>query len=337
MPNTVNRGLSTPNTGDLVGTWGTAAVNPNMQVIDGCLGGVVTVSLTNANVSLSITTGVIGTGSLTPGAGPVQADNAVIKFSGTLTGNCVITFPCPGFWIVENNCTVGAFTVQARALGTGNVIGLPPGEPIHVYNDGTDCKFVDMGRVGSYLDLCASTTPAWMTACTIRPYLLCDGTTYSSSIATALSIMLGSTFGGNGVNTFGVPDLANRYRIPLDTNASGRITLAGSGITGTLLGAAGGNQLLQAHSHTASVTDPGHFHGRATTPGGAAAGTAVLGSVLNGNGGTGAGIVIVQSDGGAQYIANATTGISVANATAGSAVSGNIPPALVAGLTFIKT
>ena len=101
MPNDPLKGLNTPNTGDLSGAWGTAAVNPNFTVVGGYLGGVQTVSLTNANVSLSISTGVIGTGSITPGAGPVQAANAVLKFSGTLTGNCDITFPCPGYWIVE--------------------------------------------------------------------------------------------------------------------------------------------------------------------------------------------------------------------------------------------
>mgnify|MGYP001581080030 FL=1 len=61
MPNEPLKGLNTPNTGDLVGAWGTAAVNPNMTVVGGYLGGVQTVSLTNANVSLSISTGMIGT------------------------------------------------------------------------------------------------------------------------------------------------------------------------------------------------------------------------------------------------------------------------------------
>lgn len=330
MPNDPLKAFNTPNTGDLSGAWGTAAVNPNFTVVGGYLGGVQTVSLTNANVSLSISTGVIGTGSITPGAGPVQAANAVLKFSGTLTGNCDITFPAPGFWIVENNCTVGAFYVRARAAGTGNLIGLPPGEPCHIYNDGTDCKYVNMGRVGEFLDLCVATTPGWMSACTVLPYLACVGTaTYTASVFPALAAMLGSTFGGNGITTFGVPNLENRVRVPLAFSTP-RITFANSNITGTLLGASGGNEVMQAHAHTATVTDPGHAHTLKYDHATITAGSSTAVDKVNGPiGGTTGGST---TTGGSN-----TTGITVANATSGSGSSGNIPPALIAGVTFIKT
>src|SRR5262245_18473679 len=147
MPNTVNTALNTPNTGDLPGAWGTAAVNPNMTVIDGILAGAQTISLSGSNVSLTISTGSIGTGSITPGAGPVQADNAYLKLTGTLSANIIITFPRPGFWLVKNSCTVGNFYIQARAVGTGNLIAFPPGEVVQVFNDGVDFEFVAMGRI----------------------------------------------------------------------------------------------------------------------------------------------------------------------------------------------
>lgn len=342
MPNSVNKALNEPDTGSLVGAWGTTALNNNFTVIDGYLGGVQTVSLTNVNVSLSISTGTIGTGSITPGAGPVQADNAVIKFTGTLTGNCDITFPCPGFWIVENNCTVGAFYVRARASGTGNLIGIPPGEPCHIYNDGTDAKYVDMGRVGQFLDLCVATTPAWITACTVPPYLPCVGTaTYTSSVFPALAAMLGSTFGGNGVTTFGVPDLANRIRIPIDTAGAGRITFAGSAITGTLLGAVGGAQnqsTVVAHAH--SVTDAGHIHQMFAVGAATAANTALSTTYVP--------VSRAFADGGDYVMAQAavtatlgktstaTTNIVIAT-TGGSTAFVTVPPAMIFGVTFIKT
>lgn len=340
MPNEPIKGLTTPSTGDMVGSWGTTAVNQNMQVIGGYLGGVQTVSLTNANVSLSISTGSLGTGSITPGAGPVQADNAVIKFAGTLSGNCDITFPAPGFWIVENNCTVGAFYVRARAAGTGNLIGIPPGEPCHIYNDGTDAKFVDMGRVGQFLDLCVATTPAWISACTVPPYLPCVGTaTYTASVFPALAAMLGSTFGGNGITTFGVPDLANRVRIPIDTVGAGRITFAGSAITGTLLGAVGGAQnqsTVIAHTH--SVTDAGHFHlefnsGTLSTAVTATTYAAKSGSYGNEGNYDIAGSVTTATLG---KTSTATTNISIAT-TGGSTAFVTVPPAMIFGVTFIKT
>ena len=91
-------------------------------------------------------------GSITPGAGPNQAQNAILKFTGTLTGNAAITLPLPGRYIVKNNCTVGTNYIQVRAVGTGNMIGIPDGRPVVIWNDGTDCDFCDPPEVGSYLD-----------------------------------------------------------------------------------------------------------------------------------------------------------------------------------------
>jgi microcystin-dependent protein len=135
---------------------------------------------------------------------------------------------------------------------------------------------------------------------------------------------LGSTFGGNGVTTFGVPDLRARYRIPLDNQgsqgAAGRVTSAVSGINGTTIGAAGGSQALQAHTH--GITDPGHSHTMAQF----LAFTPTQNPQLTYASGGG---------GGAGFTANATTNISVA--TTGSGASGAIPPGLVFGMSFIKT
>ena len=38
-PTTINKALIVPNTGDLPGTWGSAAINPDLSAIDGMLGG----------------------------------------------------------------------------------------------------------------------------------------------------------------------------------------------------------------------------------------------------------------------------------------------------------
>lgn len=318
MPNEALKGLATPNTGDLTGAWGTAAINPNMQVIGGYLGGIQSVSLSTANVSLSIATGVIGTGSITAGAGPVQVANAVLKFTGAITSNIVVTFPCPGFWMVRNDCT-GAFTLRVRAAGTGNVIGLPPGELTHVYNDGTNFDFVDMGRVGSYMRLAVSTTPAWMIACTVQPFLPCVATAaYSASVYPALAVMLGSTFGGNGITTFGVPDKSNRIGVPI---GGGRLTAAGSGIDGSTLGASGGSQLSEAHNHAANVNDPGHDH---------TLNLQLLG-VPN------AGVNNTVQVGGGYTVPPNTTGITVSIATTGSGTSANVQPSIIDGIEFIKT
>lgn len=320
-PNTINKALIIPNTGDLVGSWGTTAVNADFQAIDGMLGGFATISLSSATTfALSVPSG-----SLTPGAGPTQSQNSLLKFTGTLTGNAVVQFALPGFYIVQNSCVVGGFYIQlAPSAGTGNAIGAPPGRKVHVFYDGIDMDYVDMPEVGAALDLHGATTvPPWMTACTVRPYLLKDGTVYTSSVYPALAALLGSTFGGNGINTFGVPDELNRVRLPIASGTTAtRVTQAVSGINGTTMGSAGGDQNLQTHSH--GITDPGHTHVPITF-------TILGGGVLAGGSG---GASFVSSPG-QLTLTNATTNITINNVGTGS--SQNMPPAIISFLPLIKT
>jgi microcystin-dependent protein len=76
---------------------------------------------------------------------------------------------------------------------------------------------------------------------------LCDGTLLSTSANEALFMLLGTTYGGDGDNTFGLPDL--RSRVPLHVGNSGGSTYG--------LGEPGGveNVTLQ----TANL--PAHTHG----------------------------------------------------------------------------
>ena len=76
-------------------------------------------------------------------------------------------------------------------------------------------------------------------------WLLCDGSVYNVSDHPALGGAVGSIFGGNGITTFGVPDLRGRTIFGVDA-ASSRISVAGSGIDATTIGAshAGGAQAV---------------------------------------------------------------------------------------------
>jgi hypothetical protein len=298
-------------------------MNSNSGALDGMFGGVTTISLSSAT---SIILTVPSTGTVSAAPGPNQSQNALIVFSGTLTGNCVIQFTLPGFYIVYNNCAVGTAAVQLSSPA-GKSIGAPPGRKCHVFFDGTDMDYVDMPEVGSFMDMAVSTTPLWMSGyiCTVLPWLICDGSVYAASVYPQLNNLLGSTFGGNGITSFGVPDLRARYRIPLDNQgiqgAANRITSAVAGISGTTIGAAGGDQHYQQHLH--AITDPGHYHviHAPLYPGGSGGPSASQGGTPN------------------QYLTfnsdAATTSITVN--LAGSGLSGNIPPGLVFGMTFIKT
>lgn len=307
MPETLSKGLQVPTTGSLPGTWGSVAVNPNMEAVDGILGGFTTIALSNANVTLTSVPAYMPT----PGSGPTQSQNALITFQGTLTANVTITFPLPGFYLVQNLCGGYSFVVRLRGSGVGRVICAPPGEVVQVFNTGTDMFYVGMDRVGGYWDLASAVVPAWVTSCTVPPYLHCDGSTFSGGTYPALAAFLGGTT---------LPDSKGRARYTLDGGSS-RVTTAGSGVDGTTLLAVGGNQLMQQHNHPVSITDPGHTHtyGRqiGTNTGQAGASNTLTAATSS------------STDTG-------YTGISATTTNTGTGSSQNMPPVYIGGITLIR-
>lgn len=234
-PTTSNQLFAVPTRGSDPGTWD-LPVNSNTSANDGLFSGVQGISVSNASFSLTAPVGVV-----TPSAGPTQAQNAVIRFAGTVTAVISVTLPLPGYYIIDNSATIysaAGFVLNLRAVGAGATIGLESGSVRHVYNDGTNVKFVNLSSIGT-IEMWAgySVLPLWVTNCTNLPYLLCDGTIYNIATYPVLGTRLGSSFGGNGVTTFGVPDLRGRVPIPYDGTGT-RITVAGCGINGQVLGAA---------------------------------------------------------------------------------------------------
>jgi len=80
----------------------------------------------------------------------------------------------------------------------------------------------------------------------------CDGSLLSIAGNETLYTLLGTTYGGDGVNTFGVPDL--RGRVPLHQGA-------GTGLSNRVMGEMAGTESvtltvaqIPAHTHALSVT-----------------------------------------------------------------------------------
>src|SRR5882724_13090739 len=230
-PLTTNIGLAVPIRGSDTGVWD-LPVNNDFTALDGFQGGVQAITLSNSPVTLSVPAAFTAT----PSAGPTQAQNAVLRFSGALSSGVTVTLPMPGYYIIEN-LTTGAFVTTFRAIGSGEVIAVDQGEVQHIYNDGTNVRFVNLGRIGhrEYWDGLTA-MPPWVAACTKPPYLLCDGTVYNFSTYPYLGARLLGAFGGNGITTFGVPDLRGRVSLPFDGTFA-RITVAGCGLNGQTLGA----------------------------------------------------------------------------------------------------
>jgi microcystin-dependent protein len=145
-------------------------------------------------------------------------------------------------------------------------------------------------------------------------FVLPFGQAISRTTYATLFALTGSTFGaGDGSTTFNVPDLRGRSVFGLDNmggSTASRVTNGNSGIVGTTLGAAGGDERLHQHNH--AITDPGHFHTGAFAPGVAVGGGGVgFGDLSNAGHGTGI----------------STTGITINNACGGA--SQNMPPAII--------
>ena len=90
-------------------------------------------------------------------------------------------------------------------------------------------------------------------------WLLCFGQAVSRSQYSALFAVLGTTYGaGDGSTTFVVPDMRGRSvrgKDDMGGAAANRVTSAVTGVNGTILGAAGGDQNHQSHAHANTVTN----------------------------------------------------------------------------------
>lgn len=148
-------------------------------------------------------------------------------------------------------------------------------------------------------------------------WLVCAGQAVSRSLYADLFAAIGTAHGaGDGSTTFNLPDLRGRAVFGVDSmggTAASRVTTAVSGINGVALGASGGSEAMHAHTHTATVTDPGHSH------------------VMQGTSGTVLGATIGQglTTGINASTRSSTTGVTVANSSTGTGNSQNMPPAVM--------
>lgn len=314
-PTTVNIQLAVPTRGSDVGTWD-VPVNGDMTILDACAGSITTKALTSGTTALTIT----------------EAQVNVIRLTGTLTGNAAITIPgIYKSWSVQNLCTVGAFAVTIGLAAGGAVVGLPPGEIIEVVTDGTDFFYRNLGRVGEYWDYAGATVPAWVTASTVPPYLLIDGSTFSSGTYPQLAAILGTTT---------LVDGRGRFRATLN-GGTGRITTAGSGIDGDTRFSTGGAQNLaitQANLPNVNFTVSGiTLTNTSFTLG---FGITTYTNIGTSPGG-GASSFVLSSPSGSAALPNTNSNVTVASqGTASSGGSGTaynkMPPTYIGGITMIR-
>jgi hypothetical protein len=122
--------LSIMATGENAGTWG-QITNTNLYLLQQAIGGYEAISIAGGaqTTTLTMSNGAIS-----------NARNAVIKLTGTITGNQVVTIPTAieKTYVVANG-TVGAFTVEFKqAGGTGVTFAAADKSTKILFADGTN-------------------------------------------------------------------------------------------------------------------------------------------------------------------------------------------------------
>ena len=296
-------------TGENSGTWGNVT-NTNLgTALEEAITGSVDVTFASGDVTLT----------LTNTNATQSARNLRLNCTGTTGGarNLVLGSGCQieKVYIVNNGCA-DAITVK-NTTGTG--IAVPAGKTMYVFNNGTNVvdaithlTSLTLGSalpagsggtgltsVGTNGNVLTSNGSAWISNALPASFSTGMILLWSGSVATIPSGWALC----NGSN--GTPDLRNRF-------------IVGAGST-YAVDATGGSAdaIVVSHTHTATVTDPGHTH--TLSP----ANRQVYNASASGSAGL--------TNGGEQFqqvtMASATTGISVSNSTTGSSgTDANLPP-----------
>ena len=143
-------GIEKMATGENAGTWGTKT-NANLDLIEQILGGYKAVSIAGGAQTTALT---VADGALT---GTAQA--RMIEFTGTITGNQVVTIPLDveNFYILKNS-TSGTYTVQFKYVsGSGDTFTFATtnkGTAIlfATANDGTNPDIIQIQTGGDVVD-----------------------------------------------------------------------------------------------------------------------------------------------------------------------------------------
>jgi len=143
-------GIEKMATGENAGTWGTKT-NANLDLIEQVLGGFKQVSIAGGAQTTALT---IADGALT---GTAQA--RMIEFTGSITGNQIVTIPVDveNFYIIKN-ATSGSYTVQFKYVsGSGSTFTFATtnkGTAIvfATANDGTNPDIIEVQTGGDVVD-----------------------------------------------------------------------------------------------------------------------------------------------------------------------------------------
>lgn len=309
--------------GDQSGTWGTTTNNNLGTIIEQAITGVQSIVMVNTDYTLSNFNGVAD-----------EARNAVLVVSGTNSAVRQIICPLVSKTYIVTNNTTGGFAVTIGGA-TGSTVSIPNGVTAQVYCDGINFYSSQTGSAGNFSvngNLSVSGTTALTGALTASTATF-SGTVALGGTPTAPTAAPGTNTTQIATTAFvlanGVPSGAIiMWSGSIGSIPSGWLLCNGSGGTPDLrdrfivgagstyaVAATGGtaDAVVVSHTHTASVTDPGHLH------------TYTRGGTDTVSGGP----ITIQTNSAlpTQSTSTAFTGISVTNSTTGvSGTNQNLPP-----------
>ena len=218
-------------TGENAGTWG-QNTNTNLVVVQQAIAGYQDISIAGGaqTTALLMTQNALST-----------ARNVVLKLTGTITGNQIVTIPngIQKTWIVSNG-TVGAFTVNFKyaSTGSGQTWSTTDKAIKILYSDVSDIQVVDLST------LSGTVATAQITNSTITQAKLASNSIGTAQLqtnaVTAVKItqstitqskLAANSVGSNQLISTGVT-AASYTLTSLTVDADGRITSASSGVAG---------------------------------------------------------------------------------------------------------
>ena len=232
-------------TGENAGTWG-EKTNDNLNVIQQAIAGYGEQSIAGGPQTTALTIANSPTLSV--------ARNIVIKLTGTITGNQIVTVPSgiEKTWIVSNG-TTGAFTVEFKTTGGTGTTWSTTDKAIKIlYSDGTNINAVDIttlsGTVASAQIANLAVTSAKLASFAVTEARLASFAVTTSRLATnavtgvkitqstiTQAKLAANSVGSNQLISTGVTP-ASYTAASITVDADGRITAASSGSAGAGMG-----------------------------------------------------------------------------------------------------
>lgn len=255
-------------------------------------------------------TGIFRKSANTIGLSTAGTERAIIDSNG-------VTIQAQGDIRLADSDSSNWVALQAAATVSSNLTFTLPSA------DGSNGQFLQTNGSGALSFSTVQGVPTGAVFCIAvstvpSDYLECSGTAVSRTTYSALFAVIGTTYGaGNGSTTFNLPDLRGEFVRGYDH---------GRGIdvipSGRAIGSAQSSQNA-SHTHTATVTDPGHTHTYQTS-------LTTQGVDTDSHGHDDS----VNEDSHTINTGGRTTGITVSNATSGGAEA---RPRNIAMMYVIKT